>query len=267
MHIPEEYVQVLADLGLTHTEAKVYIVLLCLERATANRIHLESNVARQDVYRVLSDLEERDLIEKIIAKPTKFIPLPPSEAISILLKKRKDRNKQLGNRAKQLFRNFKHACVETLPLSEATRFILLSKSETNPLGHIDKPGKSVGSAQNSVMGLITFPLFMKVKYKDEHVWKKSVKRGVKFRFMISGRSNAKRTLSFDPILKNSNCFKVRWLSEAVPATVLLIDDKEAFCRTGVKIDNPVLWSSASSFVAMIKDYLETKWKSLENNQL
>ena len=169
----------------------------------------------------------------------------------------------MGKRAKRFFKNFKHACVETLPLGEVTRFILLSKSETNPLGHIDKPGKSVDCAQKSVMGLITFPLFMKVKYKDEHIWKEAVKKGVKLRFMISRRSNEKRELSLGPILKNSNCFEVRWLSEAVPATVLLIDDREAFCRTGVKIDNPVLWSSAPSFVAMIKDYLETKWKSLK----
>ncbi len=50
MVIPEEYVETLAELGLTHTEAKVYMALLSLKTAAANNIHKESNVARQDVY-------------------------------------------------------------------------------------------------------------------------------------------------------------------------------------------------------------------------
>jgi len=267
MLIHEEYVQILADLGLTHTEAKVYITLLFLKPATANRIHMESNVARQDVYRVLSELEEKDLIEKIIAKPTKFRPVPPNEAIQILLKKRKEKNKQMGKQAKRLFKNFNYAYAETMPLNGFSRFILLSKSETNPLGHTDKLGRSVDCAKESVMSLITFPLFMKAKYMDEQIWKKAVNRGVKFRFIISRGSNVKGELSLDPVLKNNDCFEVRWISGVVPATVLLVDDREAFCRTGVEIEDPVLWSSAARFVAMIKDYLETKWKSLENNQV
>jgi hypothetical protein len=35
---------------------------------------------------------------------------------------------------------------------------------------------------------------------------------------------------------------------------------------GLDIESPVLWSVAPSFVAMIKDYFEAKWRSLENNQ-
>jgi sugar-specific transcriptional regulator TrmB len=266
MLISEEYVQVLADLGLTHNEAKVYMILLCLQGATASMIHRESNVARQDVYRVLAELQEKELIEKVIAKPNRFKPIPPKNVIQILLQKRKERNSQLRKKTKKMFRNFREACAENLtPVDEGFRFVLLSKSETNPAGHIDKPGKAVDNAQKSVMGIITLPLFMKVKQMDEKVWKKAVNRGVIFRFMIGRRSGGKFELSLDPLLKDSYFFQIRWTYSAVPAAVLLVDDRQVFCRTGVKIDNPVLWSSAPSFAAMIKDYLETKWKSLESS--
>jgi sugar-specific transcriptional regulator TrmB len=263
MLIPEEYIEVLADLGLTHNEAKVYLALLCLQSSTASRLHKETNIARQDVYRVLSELREKELIEKVIARPTKFKPIPSKETISILLQRRKEKNLQLRKKANRLFRNFIETCTVKPFFDEASQFILLSRSEADPKGHIDKLGKTLDKAKKSATGVITFPFFMKVKQMDEDIWKRAVRRGVKIRFMIDKQSDGNLDLALDPVLAKSDCFEVRWTSSVVPATVLLIDDRESFCRTGVKIDNPVLWSSAPGFVAMIKDYLETKWKSLE----
>ena len=266
MLIPEDYVEILTELGLTHTEAKVYVALLCLNSATARTIHKESNIARQDVYRILSDLEEKDLIEKIIAKPAEFRPIPAKDAISILLQKRKEQNHQLRKKAIRQFRNFNVECAETAPLDKKPNFILLSKSETSPLGHIDKPGKAIDSAKKSVMGVLTFELFVKVKLMDEHIWKKAVKRGVKIKFIVGGRPDEKTELTLDTVLKDSDYFEVRWTTALPQAAVLLVDEREAFCRTGVRIENPVLWSADPNFVAMIKDYLKTKWNSLKKSQ-
>ena len=264
MLIPEESVEILVELGLTHTEAKVYTALLCLKTATARNIHETTNVARQDVYQILSDLEEKGLIEKVIAKPAKFQPIPAKYAISILTQKRNEQSRQLQNKAIQHFRKFEIGCEETLPLDKNAQFILLSTSETNPTGHIDKPGKAIDNAQKSVMCSTAFPLFMKYKLMDEHIWKKAVERGVKFKFIIGRRPNEKTELALDPVLENTDYFEIRWTPTLPPTAVLLVDDREAFCRIGVNTENPVLWSSTPRFVAMIKDYLKTKWKSLEH---
>jgi sugar-specific transcriptional regulator TrmB len=178
------------------------------------------------------------LIEKVIAKPSKFQPIPAKDAISVLLQRRKEQNRRLRKKANKVFRNFKDNIIGT-PSLGVSQFILLSKSETGPTGHIDKPGRAMDSAKKSVIGFITFELFMKVQLMDKSIWKKAVKRGVRFKFIISVRSDFPQ------------------------ATVLLVDDDKAFCRTGVSIESPVLWSADPSFVAMIKDYLNMKWKSLE----
>jgi sugar-specific transcriptional regulator TrmB len=263
MPTQEEYVETLAKLGLTHLQAKVYTALLSLKKANARNIQKQSNIARQDIYRILTELEEKDLVEKVIAKPAKFRPLPANDAISILLQKRKEENRQLRKKATQLFRNFSN-CTATAPLDEESQFILLSKSETNPTGHIDKLGKAVDNAKKNVIGLITFQLFMKVKLMEEQTWKKAVKRGVKFRYIIERRPEDKKVeLNLDPVLKNTEHFEIRWSRTRAPACVLLVDEREAFCRIGLNVESPVLWSIAPRFVAMIKDYFETKWKSLE----
>jgi sugar-specific transcriptional regulator TrmB len=263
----KEYVETLAKLGLTHLQAKVYTALLSLKTANARNVQRQSNIARQDIYRILTELEEKDLVEKIIAKPAKFRPIPANEAISTLLQKRKEENHQLRKKATQLFRNFKSESIKTQTLDENSQFILLSKSETNPTAHIDKLGEAVSNAQTSVMCQTTFQLFMKVKFMDEQIWKKAVKRGVKFRYIIERRpENEKLEPALDPVLKNTEHFEIRWTPTIPPACVLLVDEREAFCRMGLNVESPVLWSTASHFVAMIKDYFETKWKSLENSQ-
>jgi sugar-specific transcriptional regulator TrmB len=98
MLIPEESVKMLVELGLTHTEAKVYIALLYLKAATARNIHKASNVARQDVYQTLSDLQDKGLIEKVIAKPAEYQAIPANDIISILLQRKNE--KELPTRKK-----------------------------------------------------------------------------------------------------------------------------------------------------------------------
>jgi sugar-specific transcriptional regulator TrmB len=178
MLIPEDSIEILVELGLTHTEAKAYVSLLCLNTATARNLHTVSNIARQNIYQLLSDLEEKGLIEKVIAKPAKFKPIPADKAISILLQRKKEQYRQLGKKAINHFRNFEIGCAKTEFLDKNAQFLLLSKSETSPLGPIDKLGKAAGNAKKNVVSLITFPIFMKVQLMDENIWKKAVRRGV-----------------------------------------------------------------------------------------
>ena len=199
----------------------------------------------------------------MIAKPAKFKPIPADQAVSILLQRKKERSRELGKRAIKHFSNFEIGCAKTAFLDKNAQFLLLSKSETSPLGHIDKLGKAVNSAKKSVVGLITFPFFMKVKLMDENVWKKAAERGVKLKFIIARRANEKSEINLDPMLENTNNFEIRWTSSLPTAVVLLIDDNEIFCRIGTNIESPVLWSSSSQFVGMVKDYLKLKWQSLK----
>jgi sugar-specific transcriptional regulator TrmB len=199
----------------------------------------------------------------VIAKPAKFKPIPADQAVSILLQRKKERSRELGKRAIKHFSNFEIGCAKTAFLDKNAQFLLLSKSETSPLGHIDKLGKAVNSAKKSVVGLITFPFFMKVKLMDENVWKKAAERGVKLKFIIARRANEKSEINLDPMLENTNNFEIRWTSSLPTAVVLLIDDNEIFCRIGTNIESPVLWSSSSQFVGMVKDYLKLKWQSLK----
>jgi sugar-specific transcriptional regulator TrmB len=262
----EEFIEALVELGLTHLQAKVYVALVELKSATARDIHRFSNVARQDVYRLLSELEEKDLIERIIAKPTKFRSIPPNDTISILLQRRREKNRSLGKKAIRVFQKLDKNIETSFP-DMGAQFILLSKSETNPIAHINRMEEAVDKAKTSVLGLTTLQLFMQIKYTHEQIWKKAVKRGVKLKFILYDAATINRNkLDLDPALRNTDDFKIRWASTPSPASVLLVDEREAFFRTGIDPKSPVLFSTDPFFVAMIKDYFEMKWKSLKGSQ-
>ncbi|MEM4733518.1 MAG: helix-turn-helix domain-containing protein, partial [Candidatus Bathyarchaeia archaeon] len=77
----KEDVQTITKLGLTTSQVKVYLSLLQQKKATAKTISNFSKIARQEVYRVLSDLYEKGLVEKIIAKPTEFKAVPIEDCL------------------------------------------------------------------------------------------------------------------------------------------------------------------------------------------
>jgi len=100
--ITQEEARALTGLGLTGSQAKVYLALVKVGQARASTLwaSLSGGVARQDIYRILSELQKLCLIEKVIVKPTEFRPLPIEECFSFLLQRRKDETAKLQKQAK-----------------------------------------------------------------------------------------------------------------------------------------------------------------------
>ena len=93
--IEDECVQILTDLGLTLLQARTYFALSKLRKATIKTISKASNIARQDVYRIMPALEKLGLAEKIIATPTMYKATPIKEGIYFLLQKKTQQYNEL----------------------------------------------------------------------------------------------------------------------------------------------------------------------------
>ena len=107
MDVEQEATQILNRLGLTSSQAKVYLTLLKLEQATAKTISNTSKVARQEVYRVLVELEENSLVERIIAVPTEFKPISIENGLSFLIGEKRKEISDIQKEAKKLSSKFK----------------------------------------------------------------------------------------------------------------------------------------------------------------
>jgi len=76
----------LSNFGLTKTQAKIYTTIIALGVASASEIAALSKIRREEVYRVIPELERHGVITRKLKVPRKFSAVQPETAIQILTK-------------------------------------------------------------------------------------------------------------------------------------------------------------------------------------
>ena len=89
MDVDDFLSKTLMDMGLTRYEAMIYYALVKLGEAKAIEIAQASGVPREKTYQILRNLEERNMIKRVDAKPRKWIPLPPTAIFKEVVEQRK----------------------------------------------------------------------------------------------------------------------------------------------------------------------------------
>ena len=92
------------QLGLTKTQARVYLVLLKLDSSNARTIYKNTDVPRPEVYRSLDELQKLGLVEREVSKPIVFQTPPLELCIQILMDKREREHREFHHRAKEFLR-------------------------------------------------------------------------------------------------------------------------------------------------------------------
>lgn len=82
-----KYVEQLINLGLNEKEAKIYLALLPLQRATAYYVSLKSGLKKPTTYVILEELVRKGFVLKIPQdKKSLYMAVSPQECISIIQK-------------------------------------------------------------------------------------------------------------------------------------------------------------------------------------
>jgi sugar-specific transcriptional regulator TrmB len=101
MLIEGEEIQLLMDIGFTKTQAKLYLTLLKLEEADGRALSEKANVPRPEVYRTLSELEKKGLVEKEISTPYRFKATPLNFGLQILMSQRAQQFKEVQEKKRK----------------------------------------------------------------------------------------------------------------------------------------------------------------------
>ncbi|MDD5253658.1 MAG: helix-turn-helix domain-containing protein [Candidatus Nanoarchaeia archaeon] len=88
-------IKILERLGLSNTEAKVYLALLGLGSALANKIAEQSGVHRRTVYDTLEILMEKGLVNFVIESNRKWYQAESPERLMDMLKNREEELKEV----------------------------------------------------------------------------------------------------------------------------------------------------------------------------
>ena len=254
----EEGVQTLVDLGLTVLQAKVYIAFAKLGTSTGRTTAKAAKVASQDVYRVLTELQEKGLVEKIISKPNKYRPIPIEEGLTILLQRRNKQTIEIKNMMTEICKNFS-STDKSEDDNEKCHFVLVAQKETIA----NKLTKGVETAQTSVDLTSDFRSSIDGLETGLESILKSIKRGVKFRDLIDasqGRCQESKAFS---TLKRNPAYQARFICSTLPVKLLIKDKQEVFIsikHAKSNTDMPYLWSNNPILVQVIQQWYDIMWE-------
>ena len=124
----DESVSTLEELGLSSSQAKIYLNLAKFQNLTAQQISKNSGIARPHVYKVLAELENTGVVARIIDKPERFQAITPDECISILMQRRIVKTAELQEKTRTLAQSFRYCQLPEGP-EEKTQFMLIPKRD------------------------------------------------------------------------------------------------------------------------------------------
>lgn len=256
----EEAVRVLIRLGLTRNQAKVYFALVRSGVSSAKAISKASNVAREDIYRIIPVLQEMGLVEKIVDTISMYAATPMHDAFKILMKSRKQITIELQTKTQEIIHNFSNNNVRTTPEEETHEFILFPKERA-----IIKRKKMIDNAQKSIDVITSWERFTQSNVYCSTNLRNALKKGVEIRVIVGKPENEKSLLSLTQTCREKYlCFRVRWIPSIPGARLMLVDTQKLLFAESIipsPEESPFLWSTNQSLVSVVKDYFEFTWHS------
>ncbi len=269
----DNQINALISLGLTHTQAKIYLSNLRAGRATAKTISQNAKIARPDVYRVLPSLWRMGLTKKHVASPSAYEAIRPKDAIAILLRNKKGEYSNAKRKAKAFANYFGNSVIKNNPCRKEEKTVWIATDTRNPVDPLLMD--SAKKTRHSLNFTTRYNLFvfamnnpaLKSWIKEMY---KAVQRGVEIRMIINKPKTGDlvNELSFSipesqALVENSN-FKYRYLPAPPECILITFDNDMCLIETSTAHDvavSPYLWTSNPVLVNLSKTYFKTIWDS------
>jgi len=244
------------DVGLTLVQAKTYLSLVSSNGLTIKDISKVSGISRTDLYRIMTELKELSLIEKIISNPSKYKAAPINQAMTHLMKKKEKKTREIIKKAIKLTYKLENKTKKEIQ-NEPNKFILIPSKRT-PI-NIEEAIDRANNTIDLVVSLLRFNRGFDVFFeKLERSWKKKVK----WRIILEIPPDKTYSYSNVNICQRQATCEVRFLLSPISTATGIYDQKEVFIIENPKAglsDSPALWTDNRSLISLAKDYFEFLW--------
>lgn len=261
MILDDFHLQTLTQLGLTPNQSKLYLTLLRTGKLTGSAISKETELARQEVYRIISELHEIGLIEKFISSPTEFQAINIQEAISILMMEKAREIERTKVRVQSLIKEYS--------VKKCSRVIKEYKFHLVPNKKLvyETRERMFENAKSFVQLTSTNRRFSQGITHFFDVWERTVQRNVAVEVIIVGDKSRFQCTDKLRMLEAYSNFSVKFTSQRL-AGLLIVDKQEAIVTLEPKVDlglSPVLWTNHPEFLFIYQDYFSNAWAKVAND--
>ncbi len=250
-----EDIQTLTGLGLTPCQSKIFLILSQMEKATLKTLSLMSKTDRANVYRTITQLQELNLVEKLLNNPTVFRALPTNEGIRLLLERKEREYTEVKAKAKELLNKHRDKITIT---EEGSQFTLV------PGGKLTyrKLFEMFDSSEKSHEGIIYCKDLEQFAGFFLNLFGKLSLKGVKIRIIIFLEKEEKLSTKFQ-ILRNCAGIEIRKTRTRPQTTFSIWDGKKVFVTVEPTISQPMnsgLLVYNSALVGLVQEYFYILWR-------
>ncbi|MDG7013264.1 MAG: hypothetical protein JRN11_07145 [Nitrososphaerota archaeon] len=251
-----ELLTALVDMGLTSSEAKVYLAAARLGVATTTEVATLAEKERSNTHHLLQRLQRLGLVDPTVDSPTRFKPIDPRDAI--------DRLFELQTAKLRKLEQTRDSVLSSLSLSE---LVTPPKAETFSVmkGRVRTYLRMIESMSGCTSDMSLFMssngLIRLSRFRDfVSLMSQKAREGVRFRVITEiTRANAKdiRTLSKVAEVRhvrnqstNASIYDMKVGSVALAINDALEEDIS---------EHVSLWSNGESFVKMLAASFDSAW--------
>ncbi len=251
---------VLSDLGLSHSQSKVYLALLKLGTdSKAVSVFRLSRIARQDVYRILTELQRAGIVEKIISRPVRFRAVEPKKAVSILLERKTNALTDLNKKAKSFIERASAANTKLGSSYDKDKILLISEKRAL----INKCQEEIGKAAKNVDFMAPSNEFPRWVNALSDAFALAASKGARGRWLID-KPSEQELWRIQRLLSDNPSFTVKYAKRVPQVKFGIFDGKStifAIFRDRDFAESPALWSNSTTVVELVKSYFESYWEN------
>ena len=259
------------SLGLTLSQARIYLSSVQHGRATAKVLSKTSNIGREDVYRVLPSLYERGLIKKYLCSPTVYEAIPPKEAVAMLLKHKEEEYLATKAKAGTFVKHFQNCTKVSPPTNDDETTVWVVNDEKSPI--TPQLMDAVNQTKKMLFFTTRFNLFVySMNNQLQKHWIKALltaaKRGVQIRMILDKPVESAQVEDLFFKIEDSNSlirsdnFRFRYSASALECILILFDDKWSLIENSQKNDlsiSPYIWTNNPVLLSLTNTYFNAVW--------
>ncbi|MCW4009344.1 MAG: hypothetical protein NWF05_01830 [Candidatus Bathyarchaeota archaeon] len=253
--------EVLSNLGLTLSQAKVYLTLIRKGSSKVADISQESKICREHLYPLLNALEKMGLVEKQLGTTTIYVAAPPESALPVLVQNKQQEVSELKTKVKEIMEAYTTKKWSASNTRKIKREITVTSNRERSL---NKVRNCFENAKSKIELVHTWKRFVQFWDYYEETLIDAMSRGVKIRQIAEYPANLKQMkLMTRQAFLNKN-FELRFINQ-VGGNIALLDNERIYLSTTHRKENlgqtPLVSSNYEGFVGVMQHYFKLTWKT------
>ncbi len=256
----DEDFQTLVELGLTLSQAKIYLAMISLGVADAKKIAQTAGIDRGDCYRQIEVLQKRGLVAKNLGFPNKYNPINLADGIKLIIEKRNKESAKIQQKAAAML---KKRASSAKPINGEVDFAVIPKDRYGKQ-HVYRQWESI---QEEFIWYSPIDRIIVAINDSPQIMKNAFSRGVKYRVIAELNEPTEKIMRFIQNYQKENpLFDIRFVNSNLSVIFTMWDHGKAMnffieTATGPIIGSRILTTTNSHLIKVIKAYFETKWNS------